>query len=461
MNIVLTIDFGSTNTKVTAIDLDSLSIIARSVAYTTVETDVRDGLLIAQKDIASQCGIKTFDSQVACSSAYGGLKMISCGLVPDLTVKAGKMAASSAGAKVLKSFSYELSKTEQKEMENIKPDIILLCGGIDGGNKDVILHNAKMIAEIPHHLYVIVAVNKTVSDKVCNILTESGKISELCENVLPEFGKLNISPVKEAIREMFIKRIIEAKGLNEAQKVMSSPITPTPLAVFEASELLSRGFESENGFNDLLLYDVGGATTDVYSMCEGEPQSLVMLKGLKEPYAKRTVEGDIGVRYSLNFLMENIDFAKATPPEGVDMSLLNDWVYRCRKDTSTLPQTEIEKKCDMFLAHEAIKISIGRHVGTIEEAYSPMGKVYIQTGKDLSNVECIIGSGGSVINSINPKYVLSSSVVANGEEGLLKPKRDKINFMLDKENIMAACGLISRIDKLAAIKIMKKYLVKL
>lgn len=458
MNTVLTIDFGSTNTKVTAIDIDNGEIIANATAYTTIEEDVRIGLDNAKREVYSQCGIKDFDKNIACSSAAGGLKMVACGLVPDLTVKASKMAANSAGAKVVKSFAYELNPLEQEEIYNINPDIILLCGGTDGGNKDVIIHNAKMLAEIDLPIYVVVAGNKTAAHIVSNILHEAGKYHKVCENVLPDFNNLNIMPVRSAIRDLFIERIIHAKGLDEAQKLMSDEIVPTPFAVFEAAEILSKGTDDEAGLGDILIFDVGGATTDVYSMCEGEPKQATMVKGLKEPFAKRTVEGDIGVRYSLPFLMEEIDFTSTLFPQNISINNINSWVSKC-KDCSVLPLSEEERKADMFFARNSIEISLNRHVGFIEEAYSPMGKIFIQTGKDLTDIKYIIGTGGSVINSLDAKYVLSAALAKGNEPTLLKPKNAEL--ALDKRNILASMGLLSKMYPSLAVKMMKKYIIKL
>lgn len=458
MDKILTIDFGSTNTKVTAIDVASEEVIATAVAYTTIETDVRVGLQNAMNDIHALCGIKDFDTKIACSSAAGGLKMISCGLVPDLTVKASKMAATSAGAKVIKSFAYEVTPSEQEEIYNINPDIVLLCGGIDGGNKNVILHNAKMLAEIDLPLYVIVAGNKTVGHIVSDILKDAGKYHKVCENVLPDFNNININPVRTAIRDLFIERIIHAKGLDEAQKLMSFEIVPTPFSVFEASELLSIGTSEERGLGDLLVFDVGGATTDVYSMCDGEPTRAAMVKGLKEPFAKRTVEGDIGVRYSLSFLMEEINFENAIIPDGITLSDIHDWVKKC-KDCSVIPSTEVESKADMFFARHAIEISINRHVGFIDEVYTSMGQVLVQTGKDLTNTKYIIGTGGSVINSLDKKYILLASLLQSYDYNLLKPS--KANFLLDEKNILASMGLVSQVNPSLALRMMKKYIVGL
>lgn len=458
MKTILTIDFGSTNTKVTAIDADNKSILATAASYTTIETDIRVGLDKAKDEIFKKCKIKDFDYKLACSSAAGGLKMISCGLVPDLTVKAAKMAASSAGAKVLKSYAYELSEVEQNQIFELKPDIILLSGGIDGGNKNVITHNARMISQIDLPLYVIVAGNKSVSSIVAKILKDSGKTVVICENVLPDFGNLNIMPVKSAIRELFIKRIIHAKGLDEAQKLMDSDIVPTPLAVFDGAELLSLGTSGGNGLGELLLFDVGGATTDVYSMNRGEPKQTVVLKGLKEPYAKRTVEGDIGVRYSLPFLIESIDFTSSVFPSILKMEELLNWVSMC-KDCSLIPSLECERLSDTFFARKAIEISIDRHCGIIEEIYTPMGKMYSQTGKDLTDINYIIGCGGSVVHSIDPKYILEGALKKEKENSLLKPKSPK--FLLDRSNIIASMGLLSKIDKNIAFEMMKKYLVSI
>ena len=150
MKPVLLVDFGSTNTKVTAVDVDSCEILGTAAAYTTVETDINNGLHDAIEILEQTTGHLEYEERYACSSAAGGLKMISIGLVPELTAQAAKEASLGAGAKVWKTYSFNLTKGDMKEIEAYHPDIILLTGGTDGGNTECILYNAKMLSELSY-----------------------------------------------------------------------------------------------------------------------------------------------------------------------------------------------------------------------------------------------------------------------------------------------------------------------
>jgi len=218
-NIFL-IDFGSTYTKVTVVDPEKEHIVGTAKAFTTVQTDVQEGLEQAVNQLEEERGTVNCDLKRACSSAAGGLRMVTVGLVPDLTAEAAKMAALSAGAKVMKVFSYDLNEAEAEQINNLQPDIILLTGGTDGGNKEVILHNAEAIAGIDGDFPVVVAGNKSVSERVITILKHSGKETLLCENVMPRFNVLNIEPARECIRNVFLKKIIHAKGITKIQNLI-------------------------------------------------------------------------------------------------------------------------------------------------------------------------------------------------------------------------------------------------
>ncbi|MBQ4505133.1 MAG: glutamate mutase L, partial [Firmicutes bacterium] len=305
MKPILMIDFGSTNTKVTAVDLDEQKVLGTAASYTTVQTDVNDGLNNALKLLSEKIGDLEYEHRYACSSAAGGLKMISCGLVPELTAEAARQASLGAGAKVMKVYSYQMTEDDAEEIQQLKPDIFLLTGGTDGGNKENIIENAKILAQIPLDFPIIIAGNRTAARTCEKILTEAGKNVKVCENVMPKFNQLNIGPAQDVIREVFLDRIIKAKGLSKASQLISGIMMPTPAAVLAAMELLSKGTENQSGWGELVAVDVGGATTDIYSMTEGLPERTnTVLKGLPEPYAKRTVEGDIGMRYSANGIVE-------------------------------------------------------------------------------------------------------------------------------------------------------------
>jgi len=475
MNLLLCCDFGSTFTKLSVIDPSAGEIVAFAKAFTTIDSNIMDGYNSALDEIQKTCGKRVFDTRLAASSAAGGLKMVASGLVPDLTAKASRLAAASAGAKVLKTYAYELTQEDTAEIASIAPDIILLSGGIDGGNKEVLLKNAESIAQTGGDFCVIIAGNRTAASEAEGLISKHGKRAIVCENVMPQFGQLNIEPAKNAIRELFIKNIISAKGLDQAQATMSHEIIPTPLAVYEAAKLLSLGIEAGNetgteaetepGLGQLMVYDLGGATSDVYSMADGLPVSTnVYVQGLIEPYAKRTVEGDIGMRYSLKPMLEAIaegGMQQFYNSYGISETELTTWLEICTATPDVLPigNHAPYKNVENALAQEAIKISAARHVGSYERIYTPMGETLVQTGKDLTQVKYVIGTGGAIINAATPSSILQAATYAPKDTNLLKPQSPQL--LLDKDYCLAAMGLLSRKFPLLALKMMKQKLVKI
>lgn len=452
----LTADFGSTYTKLTAIDATKAEVIGTSAAFTTIDTDVMEGYNCALQRLEEKIGVFKYDQLLCCSSAAGGLKMVALGLVPELTAKAARMAASSAGAKVVKTYAFEISKAEQNEICAIDPDLVLLCGGTDGGNKEVIISNARKLCEIDRNFSTIVAGNKSASDEVEKVFSESGKDFVITENVMPEFNKLNIEPAKQKIKELFISKIIDAKGLNKVQSMTNSEIIPTPLAVLNGCELLSKGTDTTEGIGDLMAVDIGGATTDVYSISAGTPTfENVMIKGLPEPYNKRTVEGDLGMRYSLPPLADQTDLNALSSEIGVDVDDILKWIETCKKFPNTLAdKNSHNQKVEEGLAKSALKIAVERHTGKVESTFTPFGEMYIVTGKDLTKVGSVVGIGGVLVNAANADDILEGAKADKQNLMSLKPKQPK--YLLDKKYIFGSMGLLSAIDAELALTIMKK-----
>jgi conserved hypothetical protein len=446
----LTVDFGSTYTKLIAINAENATVVGKASAFTTINTNIMDGYNLALQELEARIGRFEYNQLLCCSSASGGLKMIAIGLVPELTAKAAKMAASSAGAKVVKTYSFEISKTEQEEIYTINPDLILLCGGTDGGNKEVIIANAKHLATIKRNFSVIVAGNKCASSQIEHILHEAGKDYVITDNVMPTFNVLRIDPAKKSIKDLFIKKIIEAKGLSAVQQMASGDVIPTPLAVMSACELLSRGTNRTNGIGELIAVDLGGATTDVYSMADGKPvMNNILEKGLPEPFSKRTVEGDLGMRYSLTSLVEEMGIE--------EKGKVQQWVSQCINNPGILASAGSEESLmEELLARSAVEIAVERHCGFMESSYSPMGEIFILSGKDLTEVPFIIGIGGAIINSNNPVNILKGALFNPKKYNRMKPKHPK--YMLDRKYIFASMGLLSSVDPELALNIMKKEL---
>lgn len=467
MRCYLTIDFGSTYTKLTAIDIEDERILATAKDITTVEDDIMIGFNNAFSKLKAEIEKKLpfseieFVDKIACSSAAGGLKMVALGLVPDLTAEAAKKAALGAGARVMKTYSYELNSHEIEEIISSPVDIILLAGGTDGGNKDCIIHNAKMLAKYEVKIPIVVAGNKAASDEIEEIFKNSKIDYYITDNVMPKINKLNVEPAREEIRRVFMSKIVEAKGMKKAEDYISGILMPTPAAVLKAAEVLSEGTDEEEGIGDLIVVDIGGATTDVHSIGKGDPtKASVILKGLEDPFAKRTVEGDLGMRYSALSLLEAAGVRKIR-------KYLNDtekkWdvkemcLYR-HNNIKMVPRTEEEVMFDEAMAKVATELSMTRHCGVLECVYTPMGTMFNQTGKDLLQTPYVIGTGGVLVHSKNPKEILKAGNFNPEEPIYLKPENPK--FMLDKTYILSAMGLLAQTNPNLAIKIMKKYLIE-
>lgn len=383
--------------------------------------------------------------------------MVACGLVPELTAEAAKQASLGAGAKIMKVYSYQLTEDDAEEIAELNPDIFLLTGGTDGGNKDVVIDNAKVIASIPLDFPVVIAGNRSASRTCERIVRESGKQAIVCENVMPKFNQLNIEPAQNKIREVFLERIIKARGLSKISNLISGIMMPTPAAVLAAMSLLSKGTENQPGIGDLVAVDVGGATTDVYSMSYGEPDKVnTVIKGLPEPFAKRTVEGDIGMRYSAAGIVEAAGIANICRLSGLSEERAWELIEQITSHTDMLPDTEDVAKLDFALASMAVRVGMTRHAGYVEKVFTPVGETFLQTGKDLSRVEKVIITGGSLIHADNVKEIACQALYDLKEPMSLKPQHAEI--LVDKEYILSAMGLLSKYDAETALKIMKKEL---
>ena len=457
MRPVLLIDFGSTYTKVTAVDVDAPRLLGTANSYTTVQTDVNDGLADALAQLERKTGKLDFCARYACSSAAGGLRMLASGLVPELTAEAAKTASLGAGAKVLKTYSFKLNEDDADEIKELNPDIFLLCGGTDGGNTECIIHNAKVLSEIGGDYPIILAGNRNAA-RTCQRILE-GREVHVAENVMPSFGTLNVEPTQKEIREVFLNRIVKAKGLTKASELISGILMPTPSAVMAAIKLLAEGTENQKGIGDLVAVDVGGATTDVYSVAEGLPDDpRTALRGLPEPYIKRTVEGDIGMRYSIRGITEAAGLKKTAEAAGLSEERLSEIVDLFAAHTDMLPFDDETQRADEALAGMAVRVAMTRHAGRLSEIFGIGGLQLIQTGKNLLNVERFIVTGGSLIHTEHTGRIASFGFYDEEDPTSLKPKRCEV--LVDRSYIIAAMGLLSQVDPDAALTILKEELQK-
>ncbi len=394
--------------------------------------------------------------RVASSSAAGGLRIVAVGLIPDLTAEAAKRAALGAGAKVVATFAHGLTDVDLARMATLAPDIVVLAGGTDGGNRACIEENATQLARARLGCPIIVAGNRNAASAVSVILGSAGCEFVVVDNVLPAVNRVAIDACAEAIREIFMQRIVHAKGLADAEEFVGSILMPTPQAVLHGCQLLADGPPGQDGLGELLCVDVGGATTDVYSIGAGLPtDQRVVLRGLAEPEAKRTVEGDLGVRINAPAVVEAVgDYAFA---EDLDVDVVHDEVKRLSSRTSTLPTTERETAIDLALGRSAAAVAVRRHAGSIELAYGPEGPISIQTGKDLRTTQTMIGTGGVFSANFERASHLFAGCVRQPDELHLIPEHPRC--YIDREYILYSVGLLAEHEPKIAYRVGTRHLV--
>ena len=475
----LLIDFGSTFTKLIAVDLDKAQLLGRSQAPSTVETDVREGLLRALIALHERHAL--FDrlprdlsvledrTVLASSSAAGGLRIAVIGNVPGLTVEAANQAALGAGAKIVASTAFKTSQEDIVKLESARPDMILLTGGIDGGDAATILHNARALAQSALSLPIVVAGNRAAADAVEEVLKRAGKEVRLVENVMPSAGTLAVEPAREEIRKLFMERITHAKGLDQLQGIVPV-VLPTPMAVLEAVRLGAQGLSSqsandtEKGWGDMLVVDVGGATTDVHSIGYGQLSGEKFIdRGLAEPYAKRTVEGDLGIRFNAGTLVQRTgadkfiaEFLQAFPMHHVSPREITEYVEEISRETERVAQTEWQGALDAHLARVAVDRALERHVGKKERVVTREGEAWVRYGKDLSETRTVIGTGGVFIHNPRARYMLSPSPESPDDQ-VLRPKNP--NLFIDASYLLYAVGLLSQSRPDTALQIFKRYMM--
>ncbi|WP_295148685.1 methylaspartate mutase accessory protein GlmL [uncultured Peptoniphilus sp.] len=446
--IYLLVDVGSTYTKLHLVDTNKNVILAGASSYTTVETDVREGFDKAYKKLREISDVK-YDKILGCSSASGGLKVIAIGFSKSLTTDAARLASLSSGARILNVYSYELKSEEVEEIKSAGADIIVLCGGTDHGNRDNIIYNAKKLAKGSVKTPIVVAGNIDTHEEIRDIFNKADVPCDFTENVMPTTNTINYRPLRKTIGDLFIKTIAHAKGIDLLSQDFEI-LLPTPVAVQKAMSVYAKHLDKV-----ILSVDIGGATTDIHSIGKtyyGEEN--VISPPIDEPYEKRTVEGDMGMRYSATALYESVGDEPFLKFGIKDAKEKTEFRFN---HTNYIPDNEEDLFFDNTLCYIATHTSLMRHVGHIKKIKTPTRTIYEQYGKDLRPAEMFIGTGGSLINSNDPKKILSA--IRDLDEKYLI-NRD-VKCYLDKDYILSSAGLISTVDEEASYKLLKKYLKEL
>ena len=443
---VLIAEIGSTTTLMNAFRLgQEPRYLGQGMAPTTVlEGDVRVGLSRALADLEAKLGGPlSYDRMLATSSAAGGLRMSVHGLVYDMTVRAAEAAALGAGGVIRQVTGGKMSPYDLMDLKALHPNLILIAGGTDFGERATALYNCEQIAALGMiDVPVLYAGNVQNQNVVTSLFQSAGIPLFLTENVYPKLDELNIEPCRRMIQRIFEQHIVKAPGMEGIRDMVTGPILPTPGAVMEAARLLY------GEIGDLVVLDIGGATTDVHSVSEGSPE-IAALATRPEPFNKRTVEGDLGLYVNARHLVDAIG------PEELDRELAID-TEAVMAAYAPIPATEAQLKLTERLCLEAGQTALRRHAGKYRYIYLPEGRKTLTEGKDLSQVKYVVGTGGALTRLPHREHLLRRMADMNKNAAMLFPKPGEAALLFDNDYIMASLGVLSKDSPREALILMKR-----
>jgi hypothetical protein len=394
-------------------------LLGQGFAATSVATgDVGIGVDAARASLEAMTGPLAPGVTLATSSAAGGLRMTVHGLTQKMTAMAAREAALGAGGVVEYQTAGRLVARDLEAIDEALPGLILLAGGVEGGDSEVVLFNARALAGLRSRPIVVYAGNSAAASEARAVLEAAGFRVRVTSNVYPGVDELDIVPARHAIHDAFEEHITHAPGMERIGGFVTGSILPTPGAVLIAAELLAEAL------GDLVVIDVGGATTDVHSVTDGTAE-ITAISTEPQPHAKRTVEGDLGTYVSARHVLELLQPAQRPallPP--------------------AVPSTPDEIAAAVTLARVAARVAVERHAGRITHLYTPKGRVAVARGRDLTACRLVIGTGGALTRLPGGDAMLEAvRASAAGGDRLLPPADARV--ALDRDYVFACCGVLA------------------
>ena len=435
----LVAEIGSTTTSVTAFHglagwPDTTPVrLGQGVAPTSVaEGDVGVGLAAAREALEAKTGPLEPVVMLATSSAAGGLRMTVHGLTQKMTAMAAREAALGAGAVLTYQTAGRLREHDLAEIESARPGLVLLAGGVEGGDTETVLANARALAGLSARPIVVYGGNSAVAGEARTVLEAAGFRVRVTNNVYPGVDELDIVPARHVIHDAFEEHITHAPGMERIGEFVTGRILPTPGAVLLAAEALA----AEIG--DLVVVDVGGATTDVHSVTDGSPD-IAAISTEPQPRAKRTVEGDLGTFVSAGHTAALI--AEAERPDPLPPAI---------------PFAPAEFEAAALLARAATVTAMTRHAGRLAHLYTPKGRQTVARGRDLTACRLVIGTGGALVRLPGGEAALRATLGGPGD--VLLPPADA-RVALDRDYVFACCGaLLAHFEAGAVVALMRESL---
>lgn len=445
----VSVDIGSTWTKAALFgrEGDTLTLINHVITPTTPH-HLAEGFFTCLNQLLNVCDARSLLHRGEInlkysSSAKGGLAVAAMGLVPSITLETAKVTAWSAGAKITQHYAYKLNRHDIQALENTPPDIILFTGGTDGGETSYGLANARALAESNLDCAMIYAGNRDIQNDVQAILAH--KELTIVENVLPDLDHPHPHAAREAICDIFLQRIVKGKGLDVIVNETGEKPMPTPWTVYELVKAISH-YDSE--WQEFMLIDMGGATTDVYSACSNSLTPDTVHHGVPEPFIKRTVEGDLGMRVSAMVVGEStrelvdIIFASQTERKAAFYAYLRHLMTY----PGYLPANSEEEEFDTLLAGLCVGYASERHAGRKKQVCTCVGNVDLQLGRDLTPVRKVIGSGGwlSRASQFDIHHWLKYRELDDDGRRILLP--NQFTYYRDSSGLLPLLANVARLD---------------
>jgi uncharacterized protein (TIGR01319 family) len=479
IKVIVATDCGSTTTKAILIEYahGEYRLISRGEAPTTVEApfeDVTMGVLNAVGELEELTGRKLLDDNgrfispaqdntgtdvyISTSSAGGGLQMMVAGVVRSMTAESAERAALGAGAIVMDVIASNDKRLPHQQIERIRrlrPDMILLSGGIDGGTTTHVVEIAELVAAADprprlgsgYRLPIIYAGNKDATDEVNKVLEEKVDLRTV-DNLRPVLERENLGPAREEIHELFMEHVMaQAPGYKKLMSWTDAPIMPTPGAV----GLIIRTIADQYGI-EALGVDIGGATTDVFSVFRPDGQT---------PVFNRTVSANLGMSYSISnvFAEATLPMVMRWVPFPMDERDLRNRVKNKMIRPTTIPQSLEELIFEQAVAREALRLAHVQHKSfastlkgvqqqrTIADAFdqSTSGATIV----NMMTLDMLIGSGGVLSHAPRRQQSALMMVDAFLPEGITRLAVDSI-FM------MPQLGVLTEVQPKAATEVFEK-----
>jgi len=432
-------DLGSTFTKVACVTRQGL-LLSRSVSKTMRQSLAR-GFTRAREQVLRNVlppGLPATEvTAIACSSAAGGLRLCVVGKEATLTVQAGRQAASTAGARITSCYATaELLTETAAGFAAAAPDIVLLTGGANQGDKNSIIASAGAICRLAPDLPIIVAGNEEAYPQLQRMLSGRGMV-QFVPNVMPQVGTLDAGPAQEAIRSMFAEHVM-GRGRYLSASVLSGVVRmPTPSAVLAGACALSDLGDRYPPLRNPVVVDVGGATTDVHAVLDGA--------------ATRTVEGDLGLRENADALL-GAGCGLGLVSAGDDS--LDHAVAHRREHRDYIAGDSAETEIDRRLAGLACTIALERHAGRFRVLTEPDGGVVTKTGHDLRRATSIIATGGIFQHAAHPERIVSAALqTARARRALVSAS---LTVSADRNYVLWAVGLLASESPAAARRLAER-----